>query len=420
MSLARILPSVLALLSGFALIQMGNALQTTLLSIRGDMEGFSDTEIGALGAGFWLGVVLGSVACGTLIRRVGHVRTFATLGTIASTAPLVHLTMLGPGAWIATRALTGFCFAGMFMVVESWLSGAATDQTRGRILGLYSMTGLFAGICGQLILPLSGAAGFLPFCIVATIISYALVPMLLTRASAPAISPEDSRVDLRWLCRQSPFGVVAGCLGGVTTASFYTLGPVFAQRRGLGTNDIALLMASGSLGGFLTAWPLGWLSDRLDRRLVLIGAALVAAISLFAMAVLVPATASSLLLNLCAFIFGGAVVPTYSLALAHVNDTISREEVVAAAGGLLLVYGLGAAIGPLVSGVAMSVLEHGLAIVLVGAQFLIGAYGVIRLLQRSSPTAQQKPRYIVEPPIPVGTALAPARQGPDRRRPIPG
>ena len=138
---------------GFALLQMGNTLQGTLLSIRGDIEGFSSTQIGAVGASFWAGIVAGSLRSGTIIRRVGHIRTFAALGAIASTIPLLHLLLIDPVAWMILRALTGFCFAGLFIVVESWLNAAATIETRGRILSIYGMTGLMAGIGGQLLLP---------------------------------------------------------------------------------------------------------------------------------------------------------------------------------------------------------------------------------------------------------------------------
>lgn len=158
--LRTILPTVLALLVGYGLMQMGNTLQGTLLAVRGGIEGFTSAEIGAVGAGFWAGIVAGSLQGGRLIRRVGHIRTFAALGAIASTVALLHLLILDPLAWVAARALTGFCFAGLFIVVESWLNGAATPRTRGRILSIYSMTGMTAGITGQLLLPTTNPADF--------------------------------------------------------------------------------------------------------------------------------------------------------------------------------------------------------------------------------------------------------------------
>ncbi|HYY29807.1 MAG TPA: MFS transporter, partial [Chthoniobacterales bacterium] len=253
------LPTLLGLLLGFGLMQMGNTLQGTLLSVRGGIESFSPAQIGAVGAGFWVGIVIGSLRAGKLVQSVGHIRAFLALGAIASTAPLLHLLVLDPTAWIAVRALTGFCFAGLFIVVESWLNSAATDQTRGQILSVYAMTGLLAGIVGQLLLPATDPAGFRPFCIVAIIIAIALVPIALTQAVAPAHEGGGARINLKGLYKQSPFGLVSAALCGITTSAFFTLGPVFAQQRGLDTAGVAAFMASGTFGGFLMAWPVGWL-----------------------------------------------------------------------------------------------------------------------------------------------------------------
>jgi MFS family permease len=305
--------TLLALLMGFGLMQMGNTLQGTLLSVRGQIESFSPAQIGAVGAGFWAGIVIGSLYCGKLIQRVGHIRAFLALGAIAAIAPLLHLLVMNPIAWVMARGLTGFCFAGLFIVVESWLNSAATDETRGQILSVYAMTGLLSGIVGQLLLPATDTAGFKPFCIVAIIIALALVPIALTRAVAPAHEGGGARISLKGLYRQSPFGLVAATLCGVTASAFFTLGPIFAQRRGLDTGGIAAFMASGTLGGFLMAWPLGWLSDRLDRRLVIIGAAVTAALTLGIMMAIVPDEATRWMLYLCAGVFGGTIIPTTAL-----------------------------------------------------------------------------------------------------------
>jgi len=401
------LAGFVAVLTGFGFMQLGNTLQGTLLSVRGDLEGFSSAQIGAIGAAFWAGIVFGSVRGGILIRRVGHIRTFAALGAIASTAPLLHLLILDPVAWMAARALTGFCFAALFMVVESWLNGAATSENRGKILSVYGMTGLMAGIGGQLLLSVTDPAGFRPFCIVATIIALALVPIALTRAAAPGDVGTSARISLKSLYRRAPFGVVIAFLSGATTASFFALGPIFAQRRALDTGEIAAFMAIGTLGGFMMAWPLGWLSDRLDRRLVVIGAAIMAGASLFAMTALVPSDASPSLLYLCVAIFGGTTVPTYSIVIAHVNDAVEKSEFVAASGCLLLVQGAGATVGPLISGITMSAWPRGLLHTLIAAQILIVLWGLYRLARNAAPS-EHKGTFLVEPFVPVGTTLAPA------------
>jgi MFS family permease len=267
------------------------------------------------------------------------------------------------------------------------------------------MTGLLAGIVGQLLLPATDPGGFRPFCLVAIIIAFALVPIALTQAVAPAHEGKGVRVNLRALYKQSPFGLVAAVLCGITASAFFTLGPVFAQRRGLDTAGVAVFMASGTLGGFLMAWPVGWLSDRLDRRRVIVGAAITASAALFIMMALVPGEPSRWLLYLCAAIFGGTIVPTYSVVMAHVNDAVGEGEFVAASGGLLIMQGVGAVAGPLLAGFAMSAWEHGLGYTLIATQILLAAFGVYRSTRRAAPARMHKGAFVVEPLIPVGTTL---------------
>ena len=399
------LATLFALLLGFGLMQMGNTFQGTLLSIRGGIEGFSPAQIGAVGAGFWAGIVIGSLRCGRVIESVGHIRAFVAFGAIASTAPLLHLLVVNPVSWAAARALTGFCFAGLFIVVESWLNSSANEQTRGKILSIYGMTGLLAGIVGQLLLPTTNPSGFRPFCIITIIIAFALVPIALTRAVAPTSEGKSARINLRALFRQSPFGLVAAFLCGVTTSSFFALGPIFAQQRGLDTVGVAVFMACGTLGGFLFTWPLGWVSDRLDRRLVIIGAAIIASVTLLTIVALVPDEAPRWILYVGVAIFGGTIVPTYSVVMAHVNDSVEEGEFVAASGGLLIVQGVGAVFGPIVAGLAMSTWTRGLSVTLITAQLLMAAFGIYRLSRRAAPPERHKGTFVVEPAVPVATTL---------------
>jgi MFS family permease len=397
--------TLFGLLLGFGLMQMGNTFQGTLLSIRGGIESFTPAQIGAVGSGFWAGIVIGSLRCGRWIQKIGHIRAFLALGAIASTAPLMHLLAIHPIFWVVARALTGFCFAGLFMVVESWLNSAATEQTRGKILSVYGMTGLLAGIVGQLLLPAANPAGFRPFCTITIIIAIASVPIALTRAVAPTQEGAGPRINLRQLYRQSPFGLVAAFLCGVTTSAFFTLGPIFAQRRGLDTAGVAVFMACGTLGGFLLTWPLGWLSDRLDRRLAIIGAAITAAVTLLIIVGVAPKQAPRWIIYLCVAIFGGTIIPTYSVVMAHVNDSVGEGEFVAASGGLLIVQGAGAVAGPIIAGFAMSVLPRGLSDTILTAQILMAAFGVYRMRSRAAPPALHKGNFQVEPAVPVSTTL---------------
>lgn len=411
-SLRATLPTLFALFLGYALMQAGNTLQGTLLSVRGSIEEFSPTQIGAVGAAFWVGIVLGSLWAGRVIQQVGHTRTFAALAAVAASAALLHLLVIDPVVWVAARALTGFCFAGLFMVAESWLNAAASPQTRGQILGFYGMTGLIAGIGGQMLLPVGDPAGFTLFCFVTILISLALVPVALSRATAPAHAVGEVKIDLRRLYRQSPFGVVAAILCGIITGSFFTLGPVYAQARGLSMSGIAIFMACGTLGGFAMTWPLGWLSDRMDRRYVVIGASVLAAATLALLINVVPETAPAWLIYVAVAIFGGSIIPIYSIVIAHVNDMVRPGEFIAASGGLLILQGAGAAAGPVMAGMAMSEFGRvGLPYLIVVAEVLMALWGAYRIRQRSAPSEESKEHFVPEPAIPVGTELAPGHVG---------
>lgn len=283
-------------------------------------------------------------------------------------------------------------------------------ETRGQILGFYGMTGLIAGIGGQMLLPTSDPAGFQLFCFVAILICLALVPVALSRAAAPAHAIGEVRIDLKHLYRLSPFGVVAAILCGITTSSFFALGPVWATARGLDTTGVAIIMACGTLGGFATTWPLGWLSDRMDRRHVIIGTAAMAAVILLALVNVVAPNIPLWLLCAYVAIFGGSVIPTYSIVTAHVNDMVGPGRFVSAAGGLLILQGIGAAVGPVISGVAMNEFGRiGLPYVIVVAQALMALWGAYRSLQRPSPPGKES--FVPEPAVPVGTELAPGHAG---------
>ncbi|WP_201861789.1 MFS transporter [Microvirga soli] len=405
-SLRTTLPTLFALLLGYALMQVGNTLQGTLLSVRGSIEQFTPTEIGAVGSAFWGGIVIGSLYAGRVIKQVGHTRAFSALAAVAASAVLLHLLVISPAVWIGARALTGFCFAGLFIVVESWLNASATPQTRGQVLSVYGMTGLIAGIGGQMLLPLGDPHSYRLFCFVAILISLALVPTALSRANAPVHAVSNTTINLMQLYRQSPFGVVAAVLCGITTSSFFALGPVWAQERGLDTLEVAIFMACGTLGGFATTYPLGWLSDRMDRRHVIIGTSAMAASILLVLIHFVPLDGPTWLVFAYVTIFGGSVIPTYSIVTAHVNDMVQPDEFVAAAGGLLILLGIGATIGPLIAGMTMTEFgRFGLLYLVIVTQSIMAIWGAYRSIQRAAPPTEAKESFVPEPTIPVGTRL---------------
>lgn len=403
------LATLAALLLGFGLLQLGNNLQGTLLAVRGGLEAFSPTQVGLIGSGFSIGLVLGSLTAGTLIRSVGHIRTFAALAALASASALLHVMLVDPVAWIGFRMVTGLCFAGLLMSVESWLNTSATPAVRGQILGIYSMTGLIAAVGGQMLLPLADPGGFMLFACVSLIISIALVPVALSKSQAPAEVGARTRANLRHLYRQSPFGLVAAFLCGITTGAFYALGPLYAQQAGFDDQGIALFMACAILGAFATTWPLGFLSDRMDRRRLVIIVALASALLLAAMMLFLPQGMAPGWVFFLVFAFGGVVLPTYGMVVAHVNDSVHPTEFIAASGGLLIVQGSGMALGPVLGGAMMEAMgRNGLPWLVVLAQGLVAAWGAYRITRRPAPL--EKEQFVNMTVSPVGTTLIEATQ----------
>lgn len=403
------LATLAALLLGFGLLQLGNNLQGTLLAVRGGLEAFSPTQVGLIGSGFSIGLVLGSLTAGTLIQSVGHIRTFAALAALASASALLHVMLINPVAWIGFRMVTGLCFAGLLMSVESWLNASATPAVRGQILGIYSMTGLIAAVGGQMLLPLADPGGFMLFACVSLIISIALVPVALSKSQAPAEMGARTRANLPHLYRQSPFGLVAAFLCGISTGAFYALGPLYAQQAGFADQGIALFMAYAILGAFATTWPLGFLSDRMDRRRLIIIVALLSALLLAAMMLFLPQGVAPGWVFFLVFAFGGVVLPTYGIVVAHVNDSVHPTEFIAASGGLLIVQGSGMALGPVLGGAMMEAMgRNGLPWLVVLAQGLVAAWGAYRISRRAAPL--EKEQFVNMTVSPVGTTLIEAAQ----------
>lgn len=392
------------LLLGFALLQMGNALQGTLLAVRAGLEGFSATSTGLVMSGFYAGMCLGSVWAGRLIEQAGHIRVFAALASLGSAAALMHLLLINPAAWIIVRTITGFCFAGLIIVVESWLNAASAPETRGRTLSLYSIASMGAGIIGQLLFTIAEPSKFTLFVLVSILMSVALVPISLSRVSAPIAEGDQENPSVRRLWEFSPFGAIAMLLLGATYGAFYGLAPLYAQRVGLDQSQIALLMAAFVVGGVALQYPVGSLSDRVNRRLVVIAVAAVAS-ALLAILALSGAVPAWVLLAAFAAI-GAMILPAHSVVIAHVNDRAPVTALLAVAGGLVLMMGIGAAIGPVVAGIVM---EHagpaGLLLFIAALQGSIALYGLFRIYLVEGPSFEEKGTFAPAPITPVVAEL---------------
>lgn len=394
---------VWALLLGMGLIMLGNGLQASLLGVRASLEGFDTSVTGFVMSSYFVGFLAGSTLTPRAVRRVGHVRVFAALASLASIAVLVHGMLVEPVVWGAMRLVTGFSYAGLYVVAESWLNDRAGNEMRGRLLSVYMVIQFLGLGLGQLLLNAADPGRHELFILVSVLVSFALVPILLSATPAPDYEAP-SPVGLRHLYAVSPLGVV-GCMGtGVANGAVFGMAAVYAGNAGLSVTQISLFMVALFAGGALLQWPLGRLSDRLDRRKVIAATTFLAA----AAAAAVPlGGVSGLALLVAAFVFGGATLSMYSLCIAHTNDYLEPGQMVAASAGLVLVLGVGAILGPSSAGAAMSLLgPPGYFWFLAAVHAAIGGFALYRMGRRpSKPLAEQGP-YMAVPaqPSPLATA----------------
>jgi MFS family permease len=390
-----ILIPLVALFSGIGILLVGNGLLGTLLGVRAVSLGFSLEVTGVVMSAYFAGFIAGSLGCVYLIERAGHIRTFAAMASIASAVTLAFLLFDSPVAWAILRAILGFCFAGLYMVTESWLNDQSDNTNRGRVLSIYMMVSLASLDAGQPLLLFPNPGEFEIFCVASVLVSLGLVPVALTSSSAPA-PPRAHPMGLSSLYQVSPLGV-AGCFAsGLALGAFWSMAPVFCKTLGLSEGDTVIFMVATILGGLFLLWPLGRLSDRLDRRRVL---TLACAVSAAASAAMVWTGGGSVpaLFGL-AIMFGGFTFPIYSIAVAHANDFLEPENLVSASSALLLVYGCGAVLGPLIAGLMMGWMgAFGLYALLSGAMIVTVFFALFRMLVRAPLPVQEQEAVVFVP-----------------------
>ncbi|MCB9928590.1 MAG: MFS transporter [Alphaproteobacteria bacterium] len=399
-----------ALFLGAGLLLLGHGLLTTLLAVRANLEGFPDTLIGGIGTAYYAGFFAGCVFLPPLMRRVGHIRMFSAAGALVAAAALGLGLFVEPWTWLPVRFCTGFAMATMFMAVESWLNVRATNATRGRVIGIYMVINLGAATAAQQGLRLALPGGLDLFAIAALLVCLGLLPVALTRSEQPP-TPPSVRLDLRRLVRLSPMGTVGVFLSGLITSPFWTLGAVYAQRQGFDLATTTVFLSTVILGGMAMQWPLGWLSDRVDRRAVLIG--------VFGLVALVSATlaASSWLpfvlpfsawLGLAAA-FGGTAFCVNALCVSHVNDLMGDGDRISVSAGLLLLFGAGAIVSPVLAGFTMAEFGPG---GMFGQIAVVAAFGMLfaairRRARPAPPDAQKEPFVAVPRTTPAAIPLDP-------------
>ena len=392
--LRQILP-ISTLLLGSAFLLFAGGMNSLILPVRGSEEGFSAILLGLLGTGWAIGYVSGCILSPPLVAKVGHIRAFSVMAAFAAIAILGSLIIINPWVWIVLRSISGFCFAGAAMIVESWMNERAEPSSRGRIFGVYSMVNLIASTGGQLVLTLGDTRGFLFFVLPAMFYCLALVPTAMTSTTTP--KPLVSvRLDIKSLWRNSPVAVFAVLMTGVSNSAFGTLSAVYADRIGLLLTSIALFASLPVLAGALAQIPVGVLSDRMDRRKVLLGLAAVAVGADLAFIFLKP---EGQILNMAlAGIFGAAIFTMYPVIVAHANDHAAPGTYIQTSGGLLLVYGLGGIVGPLIAGYGMSWFGvTGLFMTTNAAHILIILFTLWRIRARGTVADGEKVDFVVSP-----------------------
>jgi MFS family permease len=339
------------LLLGMGVLMLGAGLQSTLLGVRATLEGFPTLVTGIVMSCYYVGYVLGTMIAPPLLRHVGHIRVFAALAAVASVAILIQGCLVNPWVWAPMRLASGLCFAGIYVVAESWLNDRATRANRGRLFAMYMLV-LYIGLgAAQFLLILSNPLTPTPFMLVSVLISLAMVPIVLSAQRLP--EPATPRkVRLRDLYRNSPLGVVGVTVSGLTSAIIFSMGPVYARLSGLETGGVAAFMAVSILAAVVTQYPVGRLSDRMDRRTVIAAVCTLAALVAGGI-VAFPGMPHGIFLTLAA-LFSGLVLTLYSLSVSHVNDKLEPAQMVAASSALLLLNGSAAAVGPVLAGSLMT------------------------------------------------------------------
>jgi len=377
------------------LLLAGNGLFQTLMPLRADQEGFSTTLIGLLGTAYFGGYVIGCWVGPRFIMSVGHVRSFAGAAAALTVLGLAFPLLIEPYFWAALRVLTGFNLAILFIVVESWLNDASTNDNRGRILSTYIIVANLVTMAGQLGVNIYDTRGNVLFTVVAMLVAASIVPLTLTPTTVPKPIPS-ARLNLPFLFRVSPAGAVGCLLVGAAEGAFWSLGPVFAQKRGMATVDVTLLMAAFVLGGTLSQWPLGWLSDKIDRRLVIAATSMGAVVTGLTLASAAP-TGLNAVLTLAAC-HGALMVPLYALCLSHANDQAPNNRMVEISSGLLLVYSLGASVGPMIAARMMENGHSGRLFLFVAATLgALGLFVILRLFQGSQGIRGERMDFVPVP-----------------------
>ncbi len=396
-----------ALLLGMLLLMLGNGLQGSLLGVRGSGEGFSAFHMSVVMSAYFVGFLLASRLTPGMIRRVGHVRVFAALGSFISAVLILYPAFPHPITWTIERMIIGFCYCGVYVTAESWLNNASSNQSRGQALSLYMIVQMMGIIAAQAMLLIPDTTGFLLFVIPSVLVSIAFAPILLSVSPTPAFDTT-RRMSLMELYGVSPLGFVGMFLLGGVYAAQFGMSAVFASEAGLTLTQISVFVASFYVGALIAQYPLGWLSDRMDRRKLVAAVAFVGGVASLLAAI---APGNFHVLVVAALFAGGAANPLYSLLIAYTNDFLPPENMAAASAGLLFVNGVGAIAGPIVTGFAIQRFGPGgffgiIALLMLG----LTVYAGWRMTRRPAPKVADTSAYTAVTPSATPVAVEVAQE----------
>ncbi len=406
--MVQVLAAAWALFLGLMLLMVGNGVQGTLLGIRGTLEGFSTFQMSLVMSAYFLGFLGGSRLTPRLIQRVGHVRVFAALGSMTSAILVLYPTLAEAWVWIGLRVMIGFCFSGIYVTSESWLNDAVSNENRGKALSLYVIVQMVGIIGAQGLVVLGDPSGFVLFVLPSVLVSMAFLPMLLTASPTPHFQATKA-MTLRELWVISPLGCVGTFLIGGIFSALFGMASVYGTQAGFTVPEITLFIALIYTGGLLMQYPVGWISDRMDRRILILAVAALGGASALAGAV---AGTVFLPVLVAAFLVGGTANPLYALVLAYTNDMVEPEKMAATSGGLIFINGVGAVAGPVVTGWMMSAAgPEGFWLYIACLMLGLSGYAVWRMTQRrATVTVEDTAPYAPITPAASPVAVAAASE----------
>ena len=387
----KILKNSWALFTGYFVLMIAHGFQGNLLGVRSVIEEFNFIATGAMMSGYFIGYFAGANTIPKLVGKVGHIRVFAAFDSMASLSILIHAVFVNPAVWTLARFITGFSLVGIFIVMESWLNDRANNRTRGQLLSIYMFITLIGLSLGTLLLNFSSPEKYEPFILISLLLSSALIPILLTKRKAPKFK-KLGYIDVKGLYKTSPLGTISMFCTGLIHSALFSLGAVYAASMNFNLFEISLLLFLITTSGGIFQWPIGYYSDKTDRRIIIIFCSFAASLftivasgtSLENMYLATSVGTDKIMFFIYASLYAGMAVPMFTLNLAYVNDYIPKEKFVAAGGGMQLIFGMGAMSGPFICSLLMNKFgTNGFFIHLLFFHLIVGAFGLYRITKRT-------------------------------------